>query len=136
MFGVGSSLFMSGPETPYKFALAEGGATKAVGDEITGLLVQPGNQDNATMAVFARNSSGMLYGTSSLNWKYVSFANPTGCLPYMAQNLDRSYVFDDRGIMSISASQEYGNFVQSTLTANIDTYLNTKKSLAKASCVS
>lgn len=136
VFGIGSSLMISGPGTPYIFDASLGGLEKATGDEVAGLLVQPGNQDTAALAVFGRNSSGVLYGTSAANFNYKAFATMTGSLPYMQANLDQSYVMDDRGVLSLAAAQDYGNFKQATLTANIAEYLLERKSRAVAACVS
>ncbi len=136
MLTVGSSIMISSLGLPYQF-LASGGALEiAVGDTITGLLIQPGNQDTATMAVFSRNASGMLYGTSVSNFKFVSYTSATGGIDYMAQNLEQSYVLDDRGLVSLAAAQEYGNFLQSTLTQRLQTYVSEKQSLSLCSSVS
>lgn len=133
---IGSSLMISGPGTPYVFNAGLGALEVATGDDITGLLVQPGNQDTAALAVFGRNSSGVLYGTSAANFAYKAFATMTGSLPYMQANLDQSYALDDRGVMSFATSQEYGNFRQATLTANFSEFLAERKSRAVGACVS
>lgn len=136
VLAIGSSLMISGPGKPYVFAAAEGALEQPTGDEVTGLLVQPGNQETAALAVFGRNSSGVLYGTSAANFTYKSFATMTGSLPYMQENLDQSYVMDDRGVMSLAAAQDYGNFKQATLTPNIADFLTERKQRAVAACVS
>lgn len=136
VLAIGSSLMISGPGTPYVFAAAHGGLEQPIGDDVTGLLVQPGNQETAALAVFGRNSSGVLYGTSAATYNYKSFSTMTGALPYMQENLDQSYVMDDRGVMSLAAAQDYGNFKQATLTANIAEFLTERKARATATCVS
>lgn len=135
VFAIGSSLIISGVGVPYAFNAAEGALELAVGDEVTGLQVQPGNQDTAAMAVFSRNSSGMLYGTSAADFSYTSFSTMTGALAHMTTNLDQSYVMDDRGVIGIQAAQEYGNFKQATLTANLSKYVTDRKSLASCVCI-
>lgn len=136
VFGIGSSLMISGPGAPYKFAAAAGGVELATGDDVSELLVQAGNHETAALAVFGRNSSGVLYGTSIATFNYKALASMTGAIPYMAGNLDQSYAFDDRGVMSLAAAQEYGNFKQATLTANIADFLNERKALSVGACVS
>lgn len=133
---IGSSIMHSGIGTPYQFTAAAGGNEIAVGDTITAFLVQPGNFDSATMAVFARNSSGMLYGTSLSTFKHIAFASSTGCIDYMAQNLDSSYMMDDRGLVSLKAAQEFGNFLQATLTQHMQTFIAEKQSFSTYSSVS
>lgn len=133
---IGSSMMISGPALPYKFTTADGALEVPVGDEITGMLVQPGNQETASLAVFSRNSAGILYGTSSANWDFRWLNDATGAIAYMQQNLDQSYRLDDQGVMSLAAGQEYGNFKQASLSAEIDTFLSEKLAHAIGSCVS
>lgn len=130
---LGSSIMHSGPGLPYNWSAAGGAGEIAVGDTVTGLLVQPGSQDNATMAVFSRNGSGMLYGTSLATFKLVTYASASGAIAYMCQNLDKSYVLDDRGVLSLEAAQTYGNFLQAALTQQIQTFIGDKRSLAVCS---
>ena len=134
VLSIGSSLMISGPGLPYRFSSTDGGAEVAVGDTVTNLLVQPGNQDSAALAVFSRNLSHTLYGTSAADWKLVSFASATGAYDYMARNLDRSYLLDDRGVLSFQTAQEYGNFLQATLTQNLHTFISEKRSLSVYAC--
>lgn len=133
---IGASILHSGLGSPYLWTAAGGAGEHAVGDTVTGFLIQPGNQDNAAMAVFSRNGSGMLYGTSVSTFKLVNFASATGGIDYMCQNLDKSYVLDDRGLVSLEAAQTYGNFAQATLTEHIQTFISDKRSLAACSTVS
>ena len=136
LLAIGSSIMGSGPGTPYKINAPSGGFEKGTGDVITGMLVQPGNQDTAACAIFGRNSSGVLYGTSAADFQYKALAAATGAIPYMMANLDQSYVYDDRGVLSFAAAQEYGNFKQAALTANLESFLTQRKSLAVGACVS
>lgn len=136
VLAIGGSLMISGPGTPYIFSASLGAMEIATGDDITGLQVQVGDQQTAALAVFGRNSSGILYGTSSANFTFKSLATMTGSIPYMQANLDQTYILDDRGVMSLAAAQEYGNFRQATLTANIAKFLTDRKSRAIGCCVS
>lgn len=133
---IGSSIMHSGIGAPYQFTAAAGGNEIAVGDTITNFLVQPGNVNTATLAIFTRNGSGMLYGTSLSTFEHIPFASSTGCLDYMAQNLDSSYMMDDRGLVSLKAAQEFGNFQQATITQHMQTFIAEKQSLSTYSCVS
>ncbi len=133
---IGSSYMNSGIGTPYNWTALAGAAENAIGDTITNFLVQPGNQDNATMAIYTRNGLGMLYGTSAADWKFVPFTSNVGGLDYMAQNLEQSYCLDDRGLVSLRTAQEYGNFKSTTLTQNIQTYISGKIASSVCSSVS
>src|SRR5574340_39105 len=132
---IGASLLHSGLGTPYNWSASGGAGEIAVGDTVTNLLVQPGNQDNAAMAVISRNGSGMLYGTSVSTFQLVSYASATGGIDYMGQNLDKSYILDDRGLVSLEAAQTYGNFLQSTLTQHLQTFISDKRTLSVCSTV-
>lgn len=136
-FFIGASAMISGPGVPYKFNSTDGGAEIAVGDTVTGSLVQPGSQDTPALGIFSRNLSHILYGTAASGsnpWKVVTFAWATGAFDYMQQNLDRSYFLDDRGIISFQAAQEYGNFTQASLTNNIQPFITEKRSNSVYSC--
>lgn len=132
---IGSSYMHSGVGTPYQFTALAGGGEAAVGDTITGFLIQPGNVDTATMAILTRDGAGMLYGTSVSTFKYIAYNSATGCLPYMAQNLDSSYMLDDRGLISLKTAQEFGNFQQATLTQALQPFISEKQAFSTCSCV-
>ncbi|MBF0260290.1 MAG: hypothetical protein HQL97_00460 [Magnetococcales bacterium] len=133
---IGGSIMHSGIGEPYQFTASAGGNEITVGDTITGFLIQPGSADTATMAVLSRNGTGMLYGTSLSTFKYVAFKSSTGAIAYMSQNLDSSYMLDDRGLISLKAAQEFGNFLQASLTQNMHTFIQEKQANALCSCVS
>jgi hypothetical protein len=126
LVSIGSSVMGSVPGLPYNWQAIDGAFEIAVGDTITNFLVQPGNQDSATLAIYTRNGAGMLYGTSAADFKFVAFTGAIGGLDYMAQNLEQSYCMDDRGLMNLRAAQEFGNFQQATLTNNIQTFIADK----------
>jgi hypothetical protein len=132
---IGSSIMGSGPGLPYQFTALAGGFEIAVGDTVTGMKVQPGNQDKATMLVICENRSGMLYGTGADDFVFIEYRNSTGGIAYMSQNLDQTYLFDDLGLMSLAAAQEYGNFTQSTLTQNIQPFIKEKQALSLCSTI-
>lgn len=135
LWAIGSSWNISGDGEPYKYLPVDGGAEIAVGDTITGSLVQPGNQDSPALAIFSRNLSHILYGSSVADWKVVTFASSTGAYDYMVQNLDQTYLLDDRGVVSFRAAKEFGNFTQATLTADIHTFIKDKRALSVYSCI-
>lgn len=133
---IGGSIMHSGIGEPYQFTASAGGNEITVGDVITGFLVQPGNVETATMAVLSRNGTGMLYGTSLSTFNYISFKSSTGAIAYMSQNMDSSYMLDDRGLISLKAAQEFGNFQDATLTKHLHTFISEKQANALCSCIS
>jgi hypothetical protein len=77
----------------------------------------------------------VLYGTSSANFQLSTFNTGTGALAYTAQNLDQAYALDDRGIMSLGTSLNFGNFVPASLTMNIRPFIQQRLHKACASSV-
>ena len=137
--GIGSSIANSGVGTPYNWTALAGGAEIAVGDTVTGLKVLPGNQASPSMLVTTRNGLNVLYGTAAAGtnpWSIVSFNTDTGAMPYSLQNFNRTYMLDDRGVVDLETVQAYGNFRQATLTQNLQTFINEKRSLLTYSTTS
>lgn len=130
-----ASVINSAIGNPYDWTAINGSAEIAVGDTITGLLVQPGSQETGAMSVHSRNSTYVLYGSSSADWKLVTYNNGIGAIAYTTQNMAQSYVLDDRGVVSLQATLAYGNFEQATLTHHIQPFINNKRRRAIASTV-
>lgn len=131
---VQSSVFNSAIGDPYNWTALAGGAELACGDTVTNFLIQPGSQTAGAMSIHARNTTFILYGTSSANWNLVTYNNGVGALDYTAQNLSQSYVMDDRGVISLTSSLNYGNFDNATITNLIRPFIAEKRT--KVSCSS
>ena len=134
---INSSMMHSAPGLPFDFTALSGAAEIAVGDVITGMLVQPGSQATAAMACYTNNSTLMLYGTSATSstspWNLVAFNTGTGAADYTAQNMAQSYALDNRGVIGMQTTLNFGNFDQSTLTANILKWIKSKVGTATCS---
>ena len=131
----GASLQFSALGYPYQWTPLLGAGEVAMNAEITNLLVLPGNQSSGALGVYTRQDTSVLYGTSSANFQLSAFNTGTGGYAYTAQNLDQSYVLDDRGVISMSTSLNFGNFVPASLTMNIRPYIEAHRSLAVGSSV-
>ena len=134
-FSITSSLFFSGPGLPYSYSAVTNGGQIAVGQNITGLLVQPGAQTTGAMAIYTEISTFMLYGTGLSTWNLVAFNSGTGAIDYSAQNLAQSYQFDSSGVLSLATSLNYGNFDQATLTASIKPFIDANRASLSCSCL-
>ena len=124
---IGSSLFNSAVGNPYNWQALQGAAELATGDTITALEIMPGNQDNAALAVYGRNHTSVLYGTSAANWKLVTLASDTGAVPYSSQKMDQTYVLDDRGVVGFLQTLKYGNFDSAAYTEVIQPWIDGKR---------
>lgn len=131
----GASLQFSAIGYPYQWSPILGAGELAMNAEITNLMALPGDQSSGALAVYTRNDTSVLYGTSSANFALSTFNSGTGGLPYTAQNLDQAYVLDDRGVISLGTSLNFGNFTPAALTMNIRPFIQVRRNLATASMV-
>lgn len=131
----GPSLQNSALGNPHNWQPTAGASEISFSSGITQLLIQPGDQSTGAMAVYTRNDTYILYGTSSADWNLVSYNVGTGAIPYTGQNLNQSFVLDDRGVINLATSLNYGNFDSAALTLNIRPFIQQRRNLATASCV-
>lgn len=129
-----SSLIYSGVGTPFLYGATNGGGEIATGDEVTGLVVLPGSQTTATLAVFLRSNTSFLYGTDPTTFNYTTFNTGIGTLAYSAQNLSDTFSLDDLGVVSLKTTLNYGNFLPTTMTKNIYPFIQAER--AKITCSS
>jgi hypothetical protein len=103
---------------------------------ITNLIVLPGDQSSGALGVYTRRDTSVLYGTSEANFALSTFNTGTGAVPYTAQNMDQAYVLDDRGVISLGTTLNFGNFLPASLTMNLRPFLEQRINLASASSLS
>lgn len=129
-----SSVINSGIAAPFNYTALAGAAEQPCGDTVTSFLIQPGSATTGTLAIHCRNTTLMLYGTSSADWNMVIYNNGVGALDYTGQNLSQSYTMDDRGVFSLATSLNFGNFDEASLTNNIRPFIAQRRT--RASCSS
>jgi hypothetical protein len=118
---------------PFKWA---NGGEIATGDTVTNLVTLPGAQTTAALAVYLRNNTAILYGADPSTFNFVTFNTGSGALPYSAQNLSDTYVFDDElGVVNLKTTLNYGNFASNTLTKNITPFILQERSKLTASAL-
>ncbi len=130
-----ASLQHSALGLPYQWTVVLGAGELAQSARITGLSTLPGSTTSAALAIYTDDSTAILYGTSSADWNLASYDQGTGGMLYSNQVLAAAYVMDARGVIELSASQNYGNFTDATLTNNIRPFLQGRRSLLTASVV-
>lgn len=131
----GASLQFSAIGNPTSWTPVLGAGELAMNAPITNLIPLPGDQSSGALAVYTRSDTSVLYGTSSGNFQLSTFNSGTGAIAYTAQNMDQAYVLDDRGIMSLGTSLNFGNFLPASLTMNIRPFVEQRLSKACASTV-
>ena len=132
---VQTSIGFSAPGLPYNWTALAGAGSIATGDTVTGLLVMPGAQTTATLAVFGAQNTFMLYGTGSSSWNFVTYNTGAGALDYTAQNMDDAYCLDYRGVVSFKATLNYGNFDTASLTNRVRTFILNELTNASYACI-
>lgn len=130
------SLQFSSIGNPYIWDAVLGAGELSMNGTITNLLPLPGDQTSGALGVYTRQDTSILYGTSSEDFKLSVFNSGTGAYPYTAQTMDQAYSFDDRGIMGLGTSLNFGNFVTASLTSKILPFIQARRNLASASSVS
>lgn len=131
----GASLQFSALGDPYQWSPLLGAGELAMNAIITNLLPLPGDQSSGALAVYTRQDTSVLYGTDSSSFQLSTFNTGTGALAYTAQNMDQAYVLDDRGVMTLGTSLNFGNFLPASLTMNIRPFIEQRLSSACASLV-
>jgi len=131
----GASVQFSALGYPYQWSPLLGAGEIAMNASVSNLLVLPGDQSSGALGIYTRNDTSVLYGTSSANFSLSTFNTGTGAYAYTAQNMDQAYVLDDRGIMSLGTSLNFGNFVPASLSMTIPTFINTHRQLSVGSTV-
>ena len=129
----GASLQFSSIGDPYKWDPVLGAGEIAMNGVISNLIPLPGDQSSGALGVYTRHDTSVLYGTSSADFALSTFNTGTGAMPYTAQNMDQSYVLDDRGIITLGTSLNFGNFTPATLTMTLRPFLVNRVTLATAS---
>lgn len=89
------------------------------GDEITGLDLQANN----AMAVFCRNRTYVLYGTSKADFQLQDLSKTTGAIAGSIQTIGDSIYIDDRGMTRLNRVQEFGNFDMATMSQKVEPLL-------------
>lgn len=135
MLAQGSSIIHSGDGTPFRFSAVDNGGEIATGDEVTSMITLPGNQNTAAMGVWMGSTTGILYGTGLATFNFVVFNQGTGANARSVQNLFDTVAFPDVGIVNLQATLNYGNFNATSLTKNIQPFINQQRSKISASTV-
>lgn len=134
-FSFGASAQHSGINSPYNWTAVSGAAELATGDTITNFVAEPSSQLGSSLGIHNRNTIHILYGSGSADWELTKYRGEVGSYPYTAQGMVQTIFQDDRGIANLRTVQDFGNFQHSTLSRDIQSAFDAKKTLAVASCI-
>lgn len=129
-----NSVQHSGIGEPFNYTALAGAGEFLADGSVTAMRVLPGQQSTGAAAICHEAGTQIVYGTAE-PFQLVSYEDSAGVKAGTAQRLGQLFIMDDRGVMSMTASQNYGNFIASTLTANIRPWIKERRNLATASVV-
>lgn len=134
-FTFGPSLQNSGIGTPYIWSPVYGANESVMPEDITNIIQLPGNQSTGALAVYTDSNTFILYGSSSSDFKLVPFNTGFGAKAYTAENMEQSYALDNRGIVGLNTTLNYGNFDPNVLTLNVRPFTQVRRNSATASAL-
>lgn len=138
LFTFGPSIQFSALGLPYQWSAVLGAGEFVVSDVVTGLVVLPGNQGTGALGVYTKGNTYILYGSAASGanaFNLIQFNTGFGAAKYSIQAMESCYVLDDRGVVGMSASLNYGNFDTSTLTLNIRQIIQANRGRLTASAL-
>lgn len=110
---------------PYQWSAITGAAELTTGDDLVGYSNLPGE----VMAIFSRGHIHILYGTSSANWRMNEQSADSGAIEWSVQDMGWPIMLDDRGVIDMRATRDYGDFKSATLSALVQPIIDSKKAL-------
>lgn len=131
-----SSVQHCAPGSPHVWDAIVGAAELGMGDDVTAFKVKSGGQAEAALAIFSRNSTAILYGSSVADWNLISLETDTGAIARTVQTIGVTMLLDDRGLTSLESTDVYGNFASNSMSRRVQSWLRTRKSLTVGSCTS
>lgn len=131
-----SSLQFSAIGDPYVWDPVVGAGEIAMPESITLFVIQPGDQSSGAMAVYSDSNTSILYGSSEADFRLVTYNVGTGAKAFSGQNISQTYTFDNRGVISLQTSLNFGNFDSAAMTLNIRPFTQQRRNLVTTSGVS
>lgn len=110
---------------PYQWSAVTGAAELTTGDDLVGFSNLPGE----VMAIFSRNHTHILYGTSAADWQMNEHSDDSGAIEWSVQDIGWPILLDDRGVLDMRATLNYGDFKSATLSEKVQPIIDAKKSL-------
>lgn len=104
-----------------------------IGREITNLIPSVGN----SLIVFCDEAIRIINGYSTDDFVVESYSNFSGAFKHTVSRMFGTLIFmDDRGVTSLDAAQEYGDFKSNSLSQRVQKTLQSNKNLTTCSVVS
>jgi hypothetical protein len=134
-YSFGPNFQHSAPGEPYSFNAVIGASALNLGDTVTGFMPQAGGSGEGALSILGDDLTATLYGSGVDDWNLVPYKNGAGAKAYTIQRVTDTIMLDDRGLNTLTATQNYGNFADATISKRIQNWLATRRSLVRCSCV-
>lgn len=105
--------------------MVTGAAELSFGQDMVGFSNVPGE----ALAIFSRNETHILHGSSVSDWQLNRHSSEAGAIEYSVQDIGWPVLLDDRGILDIRSTLNYGDFKTATMSEIIQPLIDAKKSL-------
>lgn len=94
-----------------------------VGDEITGMKSLVGG----VLSVTTERQTFGLFGSDSSDWELRLLAERQGARKHSIERLDTVYALDDLGVTSLARTDQFGDFMGSTVSELVQTLVNAQR---------
>lgn len=131
----GNSVQHSGIGTAYAWTSVSGAGELRADGSVTVMQRGKGNQDSQTAMISHEHGTQILYGSSEIDFRLVTFEDSAGAKAKSMQLMDQIYALDDRGVVAMAAAQEFGNFSTASLTLGILPFIQARRNLVTGSLV-
>lgn len=125
----------SGIGNPYTWTIVSGAGELGCGDTISGFVTLPGSQSGGAMCLKTKNRTLVLYGNDPTDWVLTPYSEEVGASPYTLQFITQAVCLDKQGIISLAATQSYGNFATAVMSDKITPSLNDLIPAVISSCI-
>ncbi len=129
-FSFRASTQHSSPGDPYQWSAVVGAGELGIGDDVSGYLVEA-----QTLLISSRNSTHALSGSGADNWLLEPVSAEIGAIPWTLQNISKAHCLDDRGLIQITRSSDFGDFNFGTVSRQVQRIMNDIRSVVAASSV-
>jgi hypothetical protein len=110
-------------------AATDGAGEIGVGRNIHAFESLPGD----VLAILADSALYLLRGTSAADWSLTLHSDEVGAVEWSVQSIGMPRYLTNRGLTGLDTTQAYGDFVMSTFSQQVQTYLLEMKSRVVAS---
>lgn len=128
------SVQLSAIGNPYAWTVVLGASEIALGTNVTGMIPQTGNTTSSSLAIFSKNRTFVLYGTSAANFQLVPSAQDLGTALFTMQQVGNdAFGLTGRGIQKMVTTLTYGDFSFASISQLIQRFMTAKLGLETAS---